>query len=427
MAQKTATTTKTTAPKATTTPKTTTEIKVVKTIGDSFKLLESLTDSVHGNTALSKYKPQLAAVKSIFEDEILKYEKRIKELNEIIECQNGIQTENEQLKAEINRRQDTTSTLVSLKEKNEELENKNKMLNDEIIKIKASKFDELTSTKVSYSSMARNNNQKPRQKSVNNNKPNFNLIISPIEEEKIQNSNQTLNIFNDKVNIDKIITHGIRIMKQKPINRKKVLVKCETPEDINNIRKIIENDSNIRADIPKSKNPRVQIIGIPKFISKSEILECIKAQNPNIRALLENSSEELKFIFEKDDRVGTKFAILEATPNTWRNIVESGRIYIGNAACIAKEKITVMQCYNCYRFGHRARDCRNSETCGKCAGEHQTKNCQNNRVKCTNCSWHNSLRKNVNHKHDENHMATSFSCPRYIAATNKAQSMTNYA
>lgn len=420
-----ATTTKATA--TTTIAKVQTAVtKEIKTFDDIISLLDCLSDNVHGNTSINKFKNQFAIVKTVLEDDKSKAEKEIKELKEIVEIQSAILNENEQLKAELNRRQNESSKFVSIEEENEELKNKIKMLSEELMKIKAEKFDEIYKTKITYSSMAQKNNQKTIQKSETKNQPNYNLIISPKDDEKIENSNQTLTMFNKKLNTSKMISHGIRIIKQKPIHKKKVLVKCESPEDINNIAKIIEGDSNIKADIPKNKNPKVQIFGIPKYIEKNEILECIKAQNPNIsKSLMENETEELKLIFEKDDRVGTKFAILEATPITWQTIIDSKRIYIGHAACTAKEKISVMQCFKCYRYGHRARDCRNDVTCGKCAGKHDTKNCQSNQIKCTNCSWHNS-RENINKKHDENHMATSSHCPIYAIAVNKARSKTNY-
>ena len=37
----------------------------------------------------------------------------------------------------------------------------------------------------------------------------------------------------------------------------------------------------------------------------------------------------------------------------------------------------IMQCYNCCEYGHRAANCKRKPRCGKCAGNHNTKECNN--------------------------------------------------
>ncbi len=36
----------------------------------------------------------------------------------------------------------------------------------------------------------------------------------------------------------------------------------------------------------------------------------------------------------------------------------------------------IIQCFNCHRFGHLARQCRRDPVCGQCAGSHLTRNCR---------------------------------------------------
>ena len=55
----------------------------------------------------------------------------------------------------------------------------------------------------------------------------------------------------------------------------------------------------------------------------------------------------------------------------------------------------IMQCYKCYRYRHRASNCRNKEKCDKCAEEHPTTECtfDLDTSKCVNCdgaheAWH---------------------------------------
>ena len=45
----------------------------------------------------------------------------------------------------------------------------------------------------------------------------------------------------------------------------------------------------------------------------------------------------------------------------------------------------IMQCFNCCEYGHRAANCKRKSRCGKCAGNHNTKECNNTIVQCVHC------------------------------------------
>ncbi|KAI2803790.1 hypothetical protein BLOT_007926 [Blomia tropicalis] len=82
-----------------------------------------------------------------------------------------------------------------------------------------------------------------------------------------------------------------------------VLIECESNHDIEHINSILSSDAHLSVKVPTKKDPRVQILGIPKEINKKDILESIKAQNNGIKALCdENPDEKLSVIFEKDHK-----------------------------------------------------------------------------------------------------------------------------
>ncbi|KAJ4430484.1 hypothetical protein ANN_22700 [Periplaneta americana] len=64
-----------------------------------------------------------------------------------------------------------------------------------------------------------------------------------------------------------------------------------------------------------------------------------------------------------------------------------------------KYKEKVLQCRNCQRFGHSFKYCRNGPVCLKCSDDHQAKECQVTKYKCSNCALA--------------HMANSTDCPQY--------------
>ena len=50
-----------------------------------------------------------------------------------------------------------------------------------------------------------------------------------------------------------------------------------------------------------------------------------------------------------------------------------------------KPQCRVKQCFKCQAYGHKADICKNKPKCGKCAQEHETRNCNSEELKCANC------------------------------------------
>jgi hypothetical protein len=53
----------------------------------------------------------------------------------------------------------------------------------------------------------------------------------------------------------------------------------------------------------------------------------------------------------------------------------------------------LIQCYNCYEYGHCAKNCQAKTCCGRCGESHATKDCKSTTVKCRQCkgaheAWH---------------------------------------
>ncbi|KAI2796630.1 hypothetical protein BLOT_015640, partial [Blomia tropicalis] len=103
-------------------------------------------------------------------------------------------------------------------------------------------------------------------------------------------------------------------------------------------------------------------------------------------------------------KVGSKYVIIEATPKIWKNLIESKRVYLE---------------WKCQRFGHLANNCVNETKCTKFSGDHESNECSQNELKCSNCSWLNQHRNQSNC--DINHRANDRLCPQYIKALARAQ------
>lgn len=80
------------------------------------------------------------------------------------------------------------------------------------------------------------------------------------------------------------------------------------------------------------------------------------------------------------------------------------------------------QCFNCFRFGHLARDCKSASICGRCAGPHSTSNCHcpkkspcTNLKKCSHIVSQCAIRSCGGA-----HWATSTDCPFRQAVIHRA-------
>src|SRR5690606_35564204 len=96
-------------------------------------------------------------------------------------------------------------------------------------------------------------------------------------------------------------------------------------------------------------------------------------------------------------------------------LMEVKKVCVGYSSCPMKDRIRVMRCYKCNRFGHCQRECRNGLSCAACAGPHDTKSCTVRDVKCSNCEWVNEKRRQRKQEPiDANHRADNKNCPQYI-------------
>src|SRR5699024_4458044 len=72
--------------------------------------------------------------------------------------------------------------------------------------------------------------------------------------------------------------------------------------------------------------------------------------------------------FEKPDRIGTKFVVAETDPKLFKKLIELRKVCVGKSLCPVKDRVRVVRCYKCNRFGHIQKECKDGETCTSCAG-----------------------------------------------------------
>lgn len=88
-------------------------------------------------------------------------------------------------------------------------------------------------------------------------------------------------------------------------------------------------------------------------------------------------------------------------------------IVFGFSECKIFEHVNTLQCLNCQRYGHYARECRFATICKYCAQSHNARDCklESSKYTCHNCVLNN--KRNVQKVNIE-HVATDDRCPARI-------------
>lgn len=139
-------------------------------------------------------------------------------------------------------------------------------------------------------------------------------------------------------------------------------------------------------------NPRIIVHGIPVEYTKEEIAESIIELN-----LPDFKQEDIKVISMYPQREKKhRSCIVEVTPECRKALEKSQSIYIKWLSCRFADHISVLQCFKCLKFGHRATDCKNTAKCSTCAGDHKFEDCDSRETTCcVNCQV--AKMQNVNH------------------------------
>ena len=65
--------------------------------------------------------------------------------------------------------------------------------------------------------------------------------------------------------------------------------------------------------------------------------------------------------------------------------------------CNAYDTYLAYQCYKCQAFGHSAINCKNTQVCANCGGDHKFKDCHSDIDKCKDCEKRVIRTLSINH------------------------------
>lgn len=283
--------------------------------------------------------------------------------------------------------------IILLRQLNKEIMDKNVLLKELLEKEK----DNSTLNKKTFSEVVSKTTVKLQPKSIPK------IFI------RKKDKNDTSNIKDSVVNC---------LIKEKTIRTKNMIltkggdliISCDNEDSVMNAEKVLQGKLSKNYQIEKENllNPKLKIIGIDKNANfdPTKLQSDINARNFN------NSQGICKILHMYSTNNGSQSAIAEVPPEIYKSIMQNGsRIYVGFQCCKVYDFINISPCYNCGRVGHSGAKCKNPSKCLKCAGNHNTRNCENSLVQCINCIYHNTQFKT---NFDVSHVSTDSAMCQYL-------------
>lgn len=257
---------------------------------------------------------------------------------------------------------------------------------------------------------------------VLNNKNEVLLIKPKDDKQKCEQTHQDLKM---KINPSKL---AVAVDTVKNIRNGGVAINLNNSSSKEILKKSVTKELGNQYEVIEAvaRNPKVIIVGIESDTLDQEdddILRSICEQN-ELKLIngkeLQGIKIKRKFL-SKNKKYGN--IVMEVEGEIYKILIKKEKINIGWKKCNVYEYDNIIRCYKCGAFNHMAKECKNEESCSKCAGPHKTTQCTAKESKCINCIHANQkLRMNLN----INHMAQDRECPCYKRIVEKLRSKVNY-
>lgn len=180
-----------------------------------------------------------------------------------------------------------------------------------------------------------------------------------------------------------------------------LIIRCNNEKSNETMKNEIAKIENLNCDIDtiQMKNPRLKIVNVIDDSDPKIIADMIAKQNFD-----DCNAADIKLVYVRDNkRNNTRTIFLELPPDLFSKVMREKVVYIGWQRCRCFEDYNLSRCFNCSGYGHSSKRCQSEMACQFCAGNHDSRNCQQKTAKkCANCARANAKYKT---NKDENHCA----------------------
>ena len=111
------------------------------------------------------------------------------------------------------------------------------------------------------------------------------------------------------------------------------------------------------------KEPSISLVGLTEELSKVELKERIRDQNPDMKTLIDDGENFTILFMKPPTGVYSHYQIIARVSPKIRDAIKSNwnRLYVGMEAIKVYNRFYVKRCNKCNQFGHYVKDCNNSK------------------------------------------------------------------
>lgn len=234
------------------------------------------------------------------------------------------------------------------------------------------------------------------------------LKFKPINTILVKNNdpNRSADAMGDE--ITKLGLDDIKITDCKKTTNGNLIVKCNSPKDLEQLRDKIHNSNLHNTTEVLNQTRRVMLFSIPADVTEENLEKVIQSKYPQMTSI--------KFI-KKYIAKNVYHQSIQLDLNTALAFISDRKLLINFRSCPVRKYLSLKRCLRCQHTGHSVIDCNHQnfmETCEYCGGAHGSYKCKHKNnpesYRCANC-----VRDNRNgFEYDTSHSAGSHDCPSYL-------------
>ena len=189
------------------------------------------------------------------------------------------------------------------------------------------------------------------------------------------------------------INENINLTDVRDTRKGGIVVSCGSVAESEKFKRLLDNKLGDKYDCKglTSLNPRLRIVGLKNNMNNDVLLEYIKKGNNSF--FTEDSVCEVINIQPTRNNPNIFAAVLQVDVNTYKNILERGKLMIGYERCTVYDAIDLRRCFNCSGFHHLAKQCEQKDpVCPRCSKSHTIKECTSQVLQCVHCHNFNTAK-----------------------------------
>ncbi|XP_044764523.1 uncharacterized protein LOC123321084 [Coccinella septempunctata] len=206
-----------------------------------------------------------------------------------------------------------------------------------------------------------------------------------------------------------------------PLRNGKIVLQCTSKDQQTRMSNVLNKSKEILKEM-NDKKPTIMITGVMNGYSDEEIIGQLTNENEELNNTFGSTlKQRMRVLSRKTCRNEYEENIkIETDHEVAKYLLKRGYAYMDMVRLRIEEIIDVSLCFNCHKYGHVAKYCKDQTICHKCGENHRGSECKTLILDCPNCKI-NRIQKDL-----RRHTAIDTNCPIYGRKVAQIRQTVNY-